>query len=379
VIRVLHIVPNLNIGGAELVLSRLARSLTGQGIESRILALESGGPLGPELERAGLQVTELTVGNRLFIPPKLFHHVRKHYKSWSPNIVQGWMYHANVAALIARSALGKKASVIWNVRMAHTNLTTEKRSTVYMVRLGAMLSARADCIIYNSSNSATLHEQSYGYSSRSQHVIPNGFDTGEWAPSPAARARIRQELDISEGELLVGMIARYHPHKNHLGFLKAAAQIARNVPNVRFMFAGSNVDWNNIELVSMIRELGLGERVLLLGLRKDVPSLTAALDLAVSPSHMEGFPNAIGEAMSCGVPCVVTNVGDSALLVGNAGMVVPPGDHEAFAAACVSMLELTPSERHSIGAKARESIVQSYSLETMTCRYAKLYRHFMVE
>jgi glycosyltransferase involved in cell wall biosynthesis len=169
------------------------------------------------------------------------------------------------------------------------------------------------------------------------------------------------------------MIARYHPFKNHSGFVKSAAQIHRELPSAHFVLVGTNVDERNADLLMQIRKTGLAGFMHLLGPRRDVPTLTAALDVAVSPSHMEGFPNAVGEAMSCCVPCVVTNVGDSAALLGEAGRVVPPGDSNALASACIELLSLNDVQRARIGNTGRQRIQQNYSLKSVVARYAALY------
>jgi glycosyltransferase involved in cell wall biosynthesis len=371
--KVLHIIPNLEIGGAEIFLLQLVRRLRQAGIESRILALSAGGPLKSEIEQQGTVVYELTPGSHLAIPVKLLQFLFALGKEWRPDIIQGWMYHANVASLLARTALPGRARVFWNIRMAHTQLNTEKKSTALSVKIGGVLSRAPDAIIYNSRNSAALHEEKLGFSRKNRHVIPNGFDTDEWTPSPDARVRVRHELGLLPDTTLIGMIARYHPFKNHSGFVESAAQIHRELPRVHFVLVGTNVDDRNAHLMMDIRNAGLVDSMHLLGPRRDVPTLTAALDLAVSPSHMEGFPNAVGEAMSCCVPCVVTNVGDSAALLGEAGRVVPPGDSTALASACIELLSLNDVQRSHIGNTGRQRIKQNYSLQSVVARYAALY------
>ena len=148
-------------------------------------------------------------------------------------------------------------------------------------------------------------------------MIPNGFDTDVFVPSDNARASVRAELGVPENTVLVGRIGRYHHTKDYPNFLQAAAMLLRNHPDIQFLVAGKNVDWNNGELRRQVQEFGLVERIHLLGERFDIPRLTAALDIAVSSSHAEGFPNVVGEAMACAVPCVVTDVGDSSWLVGD--------------------------------------------------------------
>lgn len=371
--KVLHIIPNLEIGGAEIFLSQLVSRLPEAGVESRILALSPGGSIKYEIEQHGTVVYELTPGSHLAIPVKLLQFISALRHEWRPDIIQGWMYHANLASSLVGMMLRARTPVFWNIRMAHTQLNKEKKSTALTVKFSGLLSRAADAIIYNSQNSAVVHEEKLSFSPKNRHVIPNGFDTEKWTPSLDARERLRQELGLSPGTTLIGMIARYHPFKNHAGFLESAAQIHRELPGVHFVLVGTNVDERNADLVGRIRNAGLADSMHLLGSRRDLPYITAALDLAVSPSHMEGFPNAVGEAMSCGVPCVVTDVSDSAMLLGEAGRVVPPGNSAAFGTACIELLSLDKASRIRIGSVGRERITQDYSLHSIVARYAALY------
>src|SRR5262249_13490671 len=155
-----------------------------------------------------------------------------------------------------------------------------------------------------------------GFASERMTVIPNGFDTDRFHPSTEAKADVRRELGVAPGAPLIGLVARYDPFKDHANFLRAAAIVAARLPPARFRVCADRVDWGNAALTGPIANLGLQDRCYLLGPRRDVPRVLAALDLLVSSSASEAFPLTIGEAMACGVPCVATDVGDSALIVG---------------------------------------------------------------
>jgi len=176
---------------------------------------------------------------------------------------------------------------------------------------------------------------------------------------------------------LIGLISRYHPSKGHQNFLRAAVQLVEDCPEVHFVLAGRGVDQHNKNLTKSIHELCLESRVHLLGERTDTPRVTAALDLAVSSSFSEGFPNSIGEAMACGVPCVATDVGDSARIVEDTGAIVPPGDHRALAAAWKHLLEIGPEGRQELGAAARNRIKERFNLPAMVTQYEELYRQLI--
>ena len=289
-----------------------------------------------------------------------------------PDIIQGWLYHGNIAATVAAALLpGSRAPVLWSIR--GTLISGEKTLSRLVISLGAKLSFLPKKIINNSMASAIEHEQRLGYRSRGRVVVPNGFDTDVFCPSDEARESVRKSLGLSHDTLLIGLIGRYHPMKDHDNFLRAAAIVSAKHPDVQYLLAGENVDRTNTELSALISAYGLADRVQLLGLRNDMPTVMAALDIATSSSSSgEGFPNVIGEAMSCGVPCVVTDVGDSASIVGEAGRSVTPRDPRALAAALSALIE-NGEQRKSLGRRARQSIIERFSLEAVVRQYETLY------
>jgi glycosyltransferase involved in cell wall biosynthesis len=204
-------------------------------------------------------------------------------------------------------------------------------------------------------------------------VIPNGFDTRTFRPDVEARLALRQELRLNPDALLIGLAARFDPTKDHDNFLRAAAILAHAFPNVGFVLCGANIDAHNVALVQQIASLGLTQRCYLLGRRPDMPGIHAAMDLATSSSLSEAFPLAIGEAMACGVPCVATDVGDSALIVGPTGRIVPPREPAALAAAWSGLLAAGPTARQRLGRDARRRIEDMFELGTITRRYEALY------
>ena len=301
---------------------------------------------------------------------KLFTIVRQE----KPSILQGWMYHANFAAQLASFASFKFIPVVWNVRHSLYSLDYEKKGTAMVIRLLSRLSSFPAKIIYNSQMGAAQH-QKVGYKSPKTIVIPNGFDINLFQPSSSNRLNLRQELGLSEDAFLIGRICRYHPMKDHESFLRAAALLLVDFPDLHFVLAGTNVDRNNTQLTSLIEELNIGDRTHLLGERKDVPYLSSALDIATSSSYFgEAFPNVIGEAMACEVPCVTTDVGDSAIIVGDTGKVVPPQNPQAFADACKELISLGVEGRQKLGVKARQKVIELYSLNAITTQYEQLYQ-----
>jgi glycosyltransferase involved in cell wall biosynthesis len=245
--------------------------------------------------------------------------------------------------------------------------------TQAVIRLGAPISKFAKQVLYVSKLSKTQHE-TLGYEAGNGCVIPNGIDTALFTPSLEARSIVRQQLGLPPASFLIGSICRYHPMKDHANFIKAAALLLKNYPDTHFMMAGSQVDAANKTLNQLIEELGIAERIHLLGERSDMPRLMAALDIMTSASaYGEAFPLVLGEAMSSGVPCTVTDVGDSGWIVGNTGWVVPPKNPEALAEAWQEAIELGSEDREKLGKAARSRIIECFSLELIVADYEKLY------
>ncbi len=213
----------------------------------------------------------------------------------------------------------------------------------------------------------------FGYIGEKIVVIPNGFDLTDFRPDPAARLSVRQELGIPQEALIIGLVGRFHPQKDHRNFIDAAARLHSEYPKIHFLLCGDDVTPENTELGQWIAARGIGERCHLLGPRDDIPRITAALDIACSSSYTEGFSNVIGEAMACGVPCAVTDVGDSALIVGDTGRVVPPRNPRALADAWCELIKMCPEKRSLLGAAARRRIGERFSLQAIAQRYEELY------
>jgi glycosyltransferase involved in cell wall biosynthesis len=213
-----------------------------------------------------------------------------------------------------------------------------------------------------------------GYDRHRLLVIPNGFDLAQFHPSPTARPALRAELGLQGHTPLVGLIGRYHPVKDHATFFAATAQIGRRVPTAHFLLCGANTTWQNGPLVDLVQQAQLASRCHLLDPRDDMPAVQASLDVAVLSSRSEGLPNSVGEAMACGVPCVVTDVGDAAARVAETGRLVPAGDANALAESCVDLLKLSARERRRLGIQARTRIEQHYHLPQITRRYAALWQ-----
>jgi len=242
-----------------------------------------------------------------------------------------------------------------------------------MAHLLSRLSAIPAVIIFNS-QAGLLSHQAAGYRPNNLKVIPNGFELDIWKPVPDVRMKMRSELGIEESEFLVGMVGRYHPVKNHRLFFKAAARVRSQIEKVRFLLVGEGISWDNIKLVNTIDEFGLSDCVILRESSSDLPRLLQALDCHALTSTSEGFPNVVGESMACGVPCVATDVGDCAAIIGDTGMVVPSNDGAALSRSIVKLLKSTPDERAALASAARARIENDFGMDSVVLQYLSLYK-----
>jgi glycosyltransferase involved in cell wall biosynthesis len=371
-IKLVHIISGLGQGGAETMLYKLVSALARQRFEQHVISLRDLGVVGPRIQALGIPVSPLNLRPGITDPRALFKLYRQ-LRRLAPDVVQTWMYHADlIGGLAARWA--RVPRVLWNIRQSNLDPHAIKPATQRVIRAATLLSRSVpEHILCCSERARDLHI-ALGYPADRLEVIPNGFDLQTFRPDPQARAALRAELGIADTAIVIGLVARFDPQKDHRGFLRAAALLAAQYPQCEFLLCGTEITWDNLTLANLIQAADLARRHHLLGPRHDMPTLYAALDIHVCASaYGEGFPNAVGEAMACGVPCVVTDVGDSALLVGETGRVVPPRDPAAMTAALSELVQWDPANRQSLGAAARQRIVEHYALEIIAARYARCY------
>ncbi|OQW92463.1 MAG: hypothetical protein BWK78_01675 [Thiotrichaceae bacterium IS1] len=371
--KIIYVITGLKTGGAEMMLLKLLSHLNRSMFEPTVISLASygEGEIAQQIESLGILVHFIGMKPGQFSFSGFLCLVQLLQKL-KPDLLQGWMYHGNLAVSFSNFFLQKRVPVLWNIRQSIYDLRDEKRSTANIIKVGAWFSKRTTKIICNSKISAKQHE-SLSYIKERMVIIPNGFDTNVFYPSMTAYIQLRQELDLPENAFLIGLIGRYHPMKDHANFLQATAHLLTIYPNIHFVLAGTGIELSNLELLKMVNELRLIEAVHLLGRRNDLPYITAGLDIASSSSYGEGFPNVVGEAMSCGVPCVVTDVGDSAWIIGNTGKVVPPRNPIALANAWRELIEMGTEGRRQLGEQARQRVIENFSLDAIVCQYEMLY------
>lgn len=364
---VLHLITGLETGGAQRALARLVSRTDPTRFRSVVVSMTDAGAVGPEIATDGREVRILNLPRGVPTPTGLLR-LSRIIQEVQPDIVQTWLYHADLLGLIAK-ALAPVPHLLWNIRCSEVVLPPVRR---LLFRALARLSRVPDAVIVNSRAGQRVHQQA-GYWPRRWELIPNGFDLGELQPDPASRDRVRSQLGIAPEAVVIGLPARFHPMKDPATFLAAAARLAENHPELRFVLIGSGLDPANRALAAEIAP-NLAGRVDLLGERRDMAQLYPALDIvSLCSSYGEGFPNVLGEAMACGVPCVATDSGDAAELIGETGIVVPPREPEALAAGLERLLALGIEGRQSLGRKARARIAKNYALGPIVARYEALY------
>ncbi|PYN39639.1 MAG: hypothetical protein DME00_36400 [Candidatus Rokuibacteriota bacterium] len=369
--RVVHLITSLDSGGAEMMLVKLLAGIDRARFDGCVVSMTGGGSLVRAVE--SLRVPVYTLALRRGVPSlrgflRFVHLLRRE----RPHILQTWLYHADLMGLAA-SRLGAVPRLAWNLRSSHVDMSCYSWLSGAVLRTAARLAAWPDVVVVNSQAGKASHA-SLGYHPRRWAVIPNGFDVKQYRPDRDARVSVRQELGCDLDAPLIGLVARYDPMKDHETFLRAAALLGRREPGARFVLVGRHVDRRNQVLVQTIAELGLGSAVFLLGERTDIPRLMAALDLfSLSSAFGEGSPNVVGEAMASGVPCVVTDVGDAARMVGETGRVVPPRSPASLADAWSALLALDADERARLGIAARRRIEAGFALSDIVAQYEDLY------
>lgn len=327
---ILHIITGLNNGGAEAVLYRLTTA--DQENTHQVISMMDSGIYGKRLEAAGICVHTLDM-LRGHVTCKGLFKLYRLIRVTNPDVIQTWMYHADLIGGVVARLAGKHA-VVWGIR--HSNLAPgiNSRSTCFVAQLCAWLSPWVPRKIISCSVEAARIHTELGYQHNKLIVVANGYDLARLTPDANARRRVRAELEVEPDTVLLGMVARWDPQKDHANLIAALAQFGQQQNHDWLcVLVGPDMTDANPALVSLLVQYGVRARVKLLGPRHDVPAIMNALDVHVLSSAGEAFPNVVVEAMACGTPCVITDVGDAAMIVGETGWVVSPGEPALLAAA----------------------------------------------
>jgi glycosyltransferase involved in cell wall biosynthesis len=370
--KILHIITDLSDGGAEAVLYRLCCS-TVRTQKHVVVSLVGHGKYGPLLREQGIEV--FTLGCRAGISAliKLPGLVRL-IQTANPKAVQCWMYHANLMGGIAAKFAGINR-IVWGIR--HTSLEKDKLATRIVSWLCARLSGGVPTIIVCCSDSSAIIHESYGYEAAKLTVVYNGYDTSCFRTGRSMREKLRLELNLNDQQIVLGMVGRWNPLKDHQNLLRALSVLKKRGHDLACLLIGPQMDRNNHELMRLVYDLDLDRQIKLLGSRTDIPAVMNGLDIHVLSSSGEAFPNVVAEAMACGTPCVVTDVGDAAMIVENPDWVAPPKNPERLAEAIINVLDALEREgRDAVGARCRKRIEENFSLSRMVDAYQELWSLF---
>lgn len=365
--KIVHVITDLDIGGAEMMLHRLlCASSESAEYQHTVISLTTIGPIGEKLIARGFPVFECGLGSLGTMPAALLR-LRKLLLQVRPDIVQTWMYHADfLGGLVARSCGFKH--IIWGIRS--TQVPINSRLTGVLVKINALISHYLPEKIVCVANAAMESHRQFGFDAKRMVVIGNGIDLDDFLAEskPLAQARIAASQPI-----VIGCVGRFHPDKGQDLLLQSFAQLLQQRPNLQLMLIGRGCDASNNELRELMDLLKLHHAVQLLGERQDIASLLQSMDIYCMPSRSEGFPNGLVEAMACGLPCVATDVGDARLLGEDVVQFVAPSSVAELTKGLQSMLDTSPDVRSVLGLQAAQRIKESYSIDAVRSQFEALY------
>lgn len=369
-VRLLFLTRSLNYGGSERQLIALAKGLRKRGASVAVATFYSGGSLRRELESTGVSVESLEKRARWDVLGffwRLFRLVRR----IQPTILHGYLATANILTVLLKPFC-RSAKIVWGLRASNMELERYGHVDQIQAWVECKLSHFADLIVVNSHAGFDFAARK-GFAQDKMVVIPNGIDVDRFHPDAVSRKGVRQAWSIPDDEQLIGLVGRLDPMKGHGTFIKAAALLSRGRDNIRFICVGDGPEAFKQKLVALSEEVGLGHRLIWVSAGDDVGAIYNALDLVTSCSaYGEGFSNVVGEAMACGRPCVVTDVGDAKRIVGDIGYVVAPGNPAALASAWQEALDSSGTEKARRSQMARERVIEHFSLERLIEETARM-------
>tara|TARA_B100001287_G_scaffold276708_1_gene288866 strand:- start:14502 stop:15641 length:1140 start_codon:yes stop_codon:yes gene_type:complete len=369
VIKTLHIITGLNIGGAETMLLRLIKHNPESLNCSVVVSLTGTGKIGTILEKMGITVIYLNMHNWFSIFNAVLN-LKKIIKVEKPSLVHCWMYHANIIGGIA-AFLAQNKNIVWSIRRSSLQLK-ESLSTFIIMKIGAMFSGIIPKIIICVAESGLHNHERYGYKRNKMMVIPNGFEIEKFRQDSNIRKRIRKDFDIDDDKIVIGCVGRFHQSKGYDNLIKSADKVIRRFKNVRYMLVGRDLSPQNAILMERINQIGYADHFLLIGETNHVADYMSAMDIFCLPSNTEGFPNALGEAMTSELPCVACDVGDVRKITGDLAILVE-SDSEKLSKGLCDMLSMDRGERQKIGLMGRKKIEKEYPIKKICQNYYKLY------
>lgn len=366
------------MGGAEMMLLKLISDNKNGDVEYKIISLFDYGKLQKKFNDLGINVYNLNLNYNYFNFIILLFRLNSYFKKYKPDIIQGWMYHGNFLATFCKLLFIRKSILIFNIRQSLYNLKFEKIITRFIIRINSFFSNLnlINKIIYNSNISKKQHH-SIGFNINKSIVIGNGFDIEKFNINLNYRDNYRYKNKIND-HFIIGNISRYHPMKGHDILIKSISIILNKHKNIHLYLYGKDVNIYNKKLTKQINDLNLNFNVHLMGSVDEVEKIIPAFDLSVISSKWgEGFSNFLGESMACGVPCISTNIGDSAYIIENNNFIVAANDADNLANAIFKYIQLNANEKKNISINLRTKIEENYSALKISKKYYNLYNNLL--
>jgi glycosyltransferase involved in cell wall biosynthesis len=366
--RILHVIPSLDALGPDSMLYRLLGDAALRRHETAVLSLRPPGPAGEALREQGVRLFSLRLSQPWQTPLAILRLARI-ANAYAPDILHGWMHAGSLAASLGKATMARPVSLVWNIRPSPASPPGRR-----WLKAGAVISRHPDAIVYNSRALARHHNVAGFHSERSQ-LIPDGFDTGLYRPRDGARDRLCARFGIDPGAVVVGHIAAHHPQNDQAMLIEAVARARAMGQNLHLLISGAGMEARGHDLLELATRLLPAGCVTFADPSSDDPEWLPGLDmLAVSAAWGDAVPQAIGEALACGVPVVATDLGDSVEIVGPCGRIVPPQDPVGFGEALLGLAAMDPGQRRQLGEAGRQRVIERFSLESALDRYRELHQ-----
>jgi len=361
--KIFFLIRSLHPGGAERQLVVSAKGLSERGHDVAVLTFYSGGDYERDLLNTKVRLLGIGKKSRWDLASFFFRLVTL-LRREKPDVVYSFLGGANIFSALSRP-FARQMLLVWGVRASNMDLHQYDWLSRYSYWVECRLARFADYVVANS-HAGLMYAVDHGFPRSTISVISNGIDTGYFRIDEALGMRMREKWGVADDERLIGLVGRIDPMKGHVTFLKAAARIRQRLPNIRFVCVGAGERRYEASLRKLATDMGLDESLVWAGSDSNMPAVYNSLNIASSSSsYGEGFPNVVGEAMACGVPCIVTDVGDSARVVGPSGIVVPPNDDEALCSAWIKMLSFDSKKLRALSIFSRNRIVDQFSVDAL--------------
>lgn len=366
-IKIAHIIVGLNNGGAEMMLYKLLKYVNNEKYECSVISMMDEGIMGERIKKLGIPVYCLNMKRGV---PSIRAVIKTLSLCKDKDIIQTWMYHADLLGFIISKILKKK--IIWGIHHSNLEKDKNKKSTLLIAKINSYLSRWADNIISCSIVAKEKHVE-YGYCEKKINIIPNGFELDKFKYIENSKKILEKEFPILKNKLIFALVARYEILKDHKTCFEAMKIVKeRYSKNFILLLCGTNINKNNLELIKLIKKNNIQKNVLLMDIRDDIPIIMSATDIYISSSSGEGFPNVIGEAMACETPCIVTDVGDSAYIVGNTGEVAIRQMPVQLAEKIISFIK---EKKYLTNRKlCRERVLKKFEINKIVKEYENLYK-----